>query len=75
MTASLRDLQLALLEMLKDIDAICKENKITYSLAGGTALGAVRHGGYNGPPVKTTHEKIIVNMLSANKPSKTDYSI
>ena len=46
MTASLRDLQLALLEMLKDIDAICKENKITYSLAGGTALGAVRHGGF-----------------------------
>ena len=34
------------LEMLKEIDAFCKENKIRYSLAFGTLLGAVRHKGF-----------------------------
>lgn len=35
-----------LLGILKDIDAFCTSNGITYSLAGGTLLGAVRHGGF-----------------------------
>lgn len=46
MEASLRDLQLALFDMLKDIDSICREQNIQYSLACGTALGAVRHQGF-----------------------------
>ena len=34
------------LEMLKEIDAFCEENKICYSLAFGTLLGAIRHKGF-----------------------------
>lgn len=34
------------LSILKEIDAFCKDNKITYFLSGGTLLGAVRHEGY-----------------------------
>ncbi len=35
-----------LLKLLKEIDAICKKHDITYYLAGGTALGAVRSNGF-----------------------------
>lgn len=34
------------LEMLKEIDAFCRENGIKYSLAFGTLLGAIRHKGF-----------------------------
>lgn len=34
------------LEMLKVIDAFCRENNIKYSLAFGTLLGAIRHKGF-----------------------------
>lgn len=34
------------LEMLKIVHNICKTNNITYSLAGGSLLGAIRHNGY-----------------------------
>ena len=44
--AALRRLQLNLLEMLIEIDRICRGHKIKYSLDGGTLLGAVRHGGF-----------------------------
>lgn len=46
MNASIRDLQLALLEMLIQIDEICQKNHIKYSLSSGTVLGAVRHKGF-----------------------------
>lgn len=39
-------LQQLLLEMLVDFDALCKRNGLTYILTGGSALGAVRHGGF-----------------------------
>lgn len=34
------------LAILTEFDTICKENNIKYSLAYGTALGAIRHKGY-----------------------------
>lgn len=42
----LRQLQLIELEMLMEIDRVCRKNKIKYSLDGGTLLGAVRHKGF-----------------------------
>ena len=39
-------IQKFLLESLKDIHNICEKNGLKYFLVGGTALGAVRHGGY-----------------------------
>ena len=44
--ATLRQIQLAELDCLKEIDRVCKENHISYSLAYGTMLGAVRHKGF-----------------------------
>lgn len=41
-----RDVQLKILEIMKYIDALCRENNITYYIMGGTALGAIRHGGF-----------------------------
>ena len=34
------------LEMLIEIDRICRKNNIKYSLCSGSLLGAVRHGGF-----------------------------
>lgn len=42
----LRKQQLRMLDMLKYVDAICKQNNINYWLSSGTLLGAVRHGGF-----------------------------
>ena len=35
-----------LLMIYKDVFAVCKENNLTLFLGGGSALGAVRHGGF-----------------------------
>ena len=43
---TLRRLQLLELKVLKDIDRVCKILNIRYFLIGGSALGAVRHGGF-----------------------------
>lgn len=42
----LNDHQRLLLSMLKDLDAVCTRHGIRYQLFSGTALGAVRHGGF-----------------------------
>lgn len=44
--SDLRKMQLRMLEMLKYIDKICRENNIKYWLSSGSCLGAVRHGGF-----------------------------
>ncbi len=44
--SDLRNMQLRMLDMLKYIDQICRENNIKYWLSSGTCLGAVRHGGF-----------------------------
>lgn len=42
----LTECQKGLLELLKEIDDICTKHNIDYYLAGGTFMGAVRHGGF-----------------------------
>lgn len=46
MQEKLRQLQLTQIEILKEIDFVCKANGLKYSLFGGTLLGAVRHKGF-----------------------------
>lgn len=43
--SQLRQLQLVLIEMIAEVDRVCRKNKIQYSLDGGTLLGAVRDHG------------------------------
>ena len=43
---TVRMVQEKLYEAMKDIDKICKKNKIDYFLTDGTCLGAVRHKGF-----------------------------
>ena len=38
-----RRLQLVELELIKELDRVCRKNKIRYYLFCGTLLGAVRH--------------------------------
>lgn len=41
-----REVQVKILEIMKYIDALCRKHGIIYYIMGGTALGAVRHGGF-----------------------------
>ena len=43
---SVRDIQNKMLEILVYFHQFCEENHLTYTLCGGTALGAVRHKGF-----------------------------
>ena len=45
-TGKIRDIQLANLVLLKELDYVCKQNNLTYWLDGGTLIGAVRHKGF-----------------------------
>lgn len=44
--ASLRDLQLEMLKLLKIVDKVCRANNIQYWIDCGTLLGSVRHKGF-----------------------------
>lgn len=44
--ATLREIQLCELEILREIDRVCREHNIPYRLSSGTFLGAVRHKGF-----------------------------
>ena len=43
---SVREVQDKILETMKYIDSLCRKHGIVYYIMGGTALGAVRHGGF-----------------------------
>ena len=43
---SLEEYHALLFDMLKQVDAICKAEHLTYFLSGGTLLGAIRHKGF-----------------------------
>ena len=45
-TGQIRNIQLANLAILRELDYVCKQNGIKYWLDFGTLLGAVRHKGY-----------------------------
>lgn len=42
----LRQLQLIILEIMRDVDDLCKKHHIEYYLLGGSAIGAIRHKGF-----------------------------
>lgn len=41
-----RKMQLMQMDMLKELDRVCRKHNIKYTIFGGTLLGAVRHKGY-----------------------------
>ena len=42
----LRHLQLVILDIMKEIDKLCRVHNIEYYLLGGSAIGAIRHKGF-----------------------------
>lgn len=42
----LKHLQMVILSIMKDIDALCQRHHIDYYLLGGSAIGAIRHKGF-----------------------------
>jgi len=42
----IKRVQEKILDTMKYIDQLCRENEIVYYIMGGTALGAIRHGGF-----------------------------
>lgn len=45
-TGQIRDIQLANLALLKELDYVCRQNNLKYWLDFGSLLGAVRHKGF-----------------------------
>lgn len=43
---NIKSVQQKILDIMKYVDGVCRENRIHYFIMGGTALGAVRHGGF-----------------------------
>ena len=45
-SANVKAVQHKILETMKFIDELCRQHNIIYYIMGGTALGAIRHGGF-----------------------------
>jgi lipopolysaccharide cholinephosphotransferase len=45
-TGQIRDIQLANLALLNELDYVCKQNGLTYWLDAGTLIGSIRHKGF-----------------------------
>ena len=43
---TIEEKQAIIFDELKDVDKFCRDNNIRYSIAYGTLLGAIRHGGF-----------------------------
>lgn len=44
--SKLRQMQLRMLDILTEVDSICKKHGISYWLSSGTLIGALRHDGF-----------------------------
>lgn len=42
----LKKMQMVELELLLELDRICRKNQIKYNICGGTLIGCMRHGGF-----------------------------
>ena len=42
----MRKMQIMQLDMLRELDRVCRENSIHYTICNGSLLGAVRHKGF-----------------------------
>jgi len=42
----LRQVQLIQVDLISEVDRICKKMNIRYNMVGGTMLGAIRHKGF-----------------------------
>lgn len=72
--------QKLLLEILVAFDKVCVDNNIEYFLAGGTCLGAIRHGGFLpwdddiDMYMKASEWEAKKDIIMANLPDKYDLS-
>ena len=72
-----REIQMCILD---EIQRICKENNLKYSLAYGTLLGAVRHKGYipwdddiDICLLREDYEKLIAVLKDKNAPGHKEW--
>lgn len=75
-----RDLQNVILNLMLYIDELCVTNNIEYYIIGGTALGAIRHGGFipwdddlDIAMTRNNYKKFIEICKSENFDTKTYY--
>ena len=73
--------QTGLLQLLLEVDQLCKENEIEYCLAGGCLIGAVRNGGFlpwdDDVDIHMTRKNAdrFYNLQHKFRPNRTVYSV